>query len=399
MNRAYARRMGQMKASEIREILKVTERPEVISFAGGLPAPELFPVEEMKAVARLVLEESGMQALQYTTTEGYDPLRKQIAERMNNQVGTDLTFEEIQIVSGSQQALDMTGKLFLDEGDVVVCEQPTYLGAINAFRAYGCQFVEVPSDDVGLDLHALEKVLSETERIKLIYVIPDFQNPTGRSWTVERRKAFVELVGRFGVPIIEDNPYGELTFDGAVKPSLMVFDEKELVISLGTFSKIFCPGLRIGWIAAPKDFINQYVMIKQSMDLHTSNLSQREISKYLELYDINVHIEKIKAVYKRRRDIAVETMEAYFPNNMKFTHPQGGLFTWVEGPADMDTRHLFIKCLENNVAFVPGHSFFPNGGGLNTFRLNFSNATEEKLVEGLKRLALVLKEDDNKRSL
>lgn len=393
MSRAYARRMGQMKASEIREILKVTERAEVISFAGGLPAPELFPVEEMKCVSHLVLEESGTKALQYTTTEGYEPLRIQIAKRMNEKVGTKLTCDEIQIVSGSQQALDMTGKLFLDEGDVVICEQPTYLGAINAFRAYGCQFIEVPSDDEGMDVAILETVLRETEKVKLIYVIPDFQNPTGKSWTVDRRKAFLEVVNPFNIPVVEDNPYGELTFKAEIQPSLKSFDQKDLVISLGTFSKIFCPGLRIGWISAAKDLISQYVMIKQSMDLHTSNLSQREISCYLDIYDIDQHIEKIKAVYKKRRDLAVETMKNHFPKTMKFTIPEGGLFTWVEGPSSMDSREVLVKCLENNVAFVPGHSFFPNGGGFNTFRLNFSNANEEQLVEGLKRIAEVLKED------
>lgn len=395
MNRNYARRMGQMKASDIREILKVTERPEVISFAGGLPAPELFPVEEMKSVSRRVLEESGTQALQYTTTEGYEPLRKQIAERMNAKVGTHLTCNEIQIVSGSQQALDMTGKLFLDEGDVVVCEKPTYLGAINAFKAYGCKFVEVPSDDEGMDIQVLEKVLRETARVKFIYVIPDFQNPTGKSWTVERRKAFLEVVNTFEMPVIEDNPYGELTFKAEVQPSLMAFDVKDLVISLGTFSKIFCPGLRIGWIAASGDLISQYVMIKQSMDLHTSNLSQREISLYMEVYDIDEHIEKIKVVYKKRRNLAVQTMTALFPKTMKFTHPEGGLFTWVEGPASMDSRVLLQTCLEHQVAFVPGHSFFPNGGGYNTFRLNFSNASEEQLVEGLSRIAAVLNDYHN----
>jgi 2-aminoadipate transaminase len=387
--------MNNMKASEIREILKITENKDIISFAGGLPAPELFPVEEMKVVSRKVLEESGSQALQYTTTEGLDALRVQIANRMNEKVGTKINMEEIQIVSGSQQALDMSGKLFLDEGDIVVCENPTYLGAINAFKAYNCEFIEVETDAEGMDIKALEKVLMSGERIKFIYVIPDFQNPTGRSWSIERRKAFIEVINKYSIPVIEDNPYGELTFKDVIMPSLKALDTAGLVITLGTFSKIFCPGLRIGWIAAEKDIIDKFVLIKQSTDLHTSNISQREISKYMELYDLDEHIEKIKKVYKRRRDLAINTMKTEFPDYMCFTIPEGGLFTWVEGPKTMDSKKVLKECLENGVAFVPGHSFFPNGGGQNTFRLNFSNANETQLVEGLKRLARILRDTVN----
>ncbi|PKM50302.1 MAG: aminotransferase [Firmicutes bacterium HGW-Firmicutes-7] len=395
MERNYASRMENMRTSEIREILKVTQRKELISFAGGLPAPELFPVEEMKIVSKKVLEESGSQALQYTTTEGFEPLRLQIANRMNEKSGTKLGLEEIQIVSGSQQALDMTGKLFLDEDDVVVCEKPTYLGAINAFKAYCCKFIEVESDEEGMDIIALEKILKSNGKIKLIYVIPDFQNPTGKSWSIERRKDFIEIVNKYEVPVIEDNPYGEVTFRNEIMPLLKAFDTKELVITLGTFSKILCPGMRIGWIAAAKDIIQKYILIKQSSDLHTSNISQREISKYMELYDLDEHIEIIKKVYKRRRDLAVETMKTEFPDFMRYTIPEGGLFTWVEGPETMDSGKVLKKCLENGVAFVPGHSFFPNGGGHNTFRLNYSNATDCQLVEGFKRLAKVLKEYDD----
>ncbi|GAA4716202.1 PLP-dependent aminotransferase family protein [Brevibacillus fulvus] len=387
----YANRMNSLKASEIREILKVTEKPEVISFAGGLPAPELFPVEEMREVASLVLAESGRQALQYATTEGFGPLRQKLADRMNRKLQTNVTADDILITSGSQQGLDFTGKVFLDEGDIVLCESPSYLGAINAFKAYGPKFVEVPTDDEGLISSELKEILEKVQP-KCIYVIPDFQNPTGRSWTLKRRQEFMEIINHYEIPVIEDNPYGELNFEGEILPSLKSMDTKGLVIFLGTFSKIFCPGYRIGWVAASQEILEKYIMIKQSADLHTSSISQREIDKYLELYDIDENIAKIKEVYRKRRDLMLAEMEKEFPDNVKFTYPKGGLFTWVELPAHVDAREVLLKCVENNVAFVPGGSFYPNGGNENTFRLNYSNMQEDKIVEGIQRLGKILRE-------
>lgn len=388
----FANRMSHLKASEIREILKVTERPEVISFAGGLPAPELFPIEDIKTVNRMVLEEEGAKALQYTTTEGYAPLREWIAQRMNARLSTDLQSDNILLTHGSQQALDLSGKVFLDEGDVVLCESPTYLAAISAFKAYGCKFVEVPTDGEGMVTGELEKILHETERVKIIYVIPDFQNPTGRTWSMERREKLVQLAMKHEVMIIEDNPYGELRFEGETLPSLKSFDSKGYVISLGSFSKTFCPGYRIGWIAGDQRVIEKYVLVKQGADLQCNTIAQMEIAKYLELYDIDAHIAKIREVYKLRRDLTVKTMEEEFPENVTFTRPQGGLFAWVELPAHVNARDVLLKSLEKNVAFVPGGSFFPNGGNENTFRLNFSNMPEDRIVEGLKCLARVLRE-------
>jgi len=245
----FAKRMDSLKVSAIREILKITANPEIISFAGGLPAPELFPIEEMKHVALTVLDEAGAEALQYSTTEGFMPLRKQIAHRMEEKLNVHVTYENIQIISGSQQGLDLSGKLFIDEGDIVLCESPTYLAAISAFKAYGPKFIEVPTDDNGMIIEELEKILKNTAKIKLIYVIPDFQNPTGRTWSLERRQNFMELINQYEIPVIEDNPYGELRFEGEMLPVLKTFDTKGLVIFFSTFSKIFCPGLRIGWIA------------------------------------------------------------------------------------------------------------------------------------------------------
>lgn len=388
----FARRIGYLKASEIREILKVTERPEVISFAGGLPAPELFPVEAIKEVSRIVLEEEGTKALQYTTTEGYTPLREWIANRMNTRLGTAFESENILLTHGSQQALDLTGKVFLDEGDVVLCESPTYLAAISAFKAYGCEFAEVPTDDEGMVPEELERILQNTPRVKIIYVIPDFQNPTGRTWSLERRKQLVEAAVKHGVMIVEDNPYGELRFDGEHLPSVKSFDPAGCVLCLGTFSKTFCPGYRIGWVAGDTRVIGKYVLVKQGTDLQCNTIAQREIAKYLELYDIDEHIAKIREVYRRRRNLMLQTMEDRFPQGATFTRPQGGLFAWVELPEHVNARDVLTRSLERNVAFVPGGSFFPNGGRENTLRINFSNMPEDRIVEGLTCLGDILHE-------
>lgn len=387
----FAKRMESMTASEIREILKITERPEIISFAGGLPAPELFPVEEMKAVSIKVLEESGEKALQYSTTEGYAPLRKKIAERMNSKFHTSVNVDDILVTSGSQQGLDFCGKLFLDEGDVVLCESPTYLGAINAFKAYGPRFIEVPTDDNGMKMDELKKILDSVPNVKMMYVIPDFQNPTGRTWTSERRKEFIEIISKYKIPVVEDNPYGELNFSGEINPSLKSLDKDGLIIYLGTFSKIFCPGLRIGWIAAEESILRQFVMIKQCSDLQASTRSQMEVSKYMEMYDIEENISKIKKVYAKRRDVMLKAMESEFPKEVTFTRPTGGLFTWVRLPEGMNARELLDKCLKKYVAFVPGGSFYPNGGNENTFRLNYSNMPEDRIVEGIIRIADTIK--------
>ena len=392
MELKMARRMNHLKASEIREILKLAEKPEVISFAGGLPAPELFPVAQIMEAGRLVLEHDAARALQYTTTEGYAPLRARIADRMNSRLGCDFGPDNILITHGSQQALDLAGKVFLDEGDVVLCESPTYLAAISAFRAYGCDFLEVPTDDEGMIIEELDKLLTSCPRARLIYMIPDFQNPTGRTWSLERRQALAEVSARHGVAVIEDNPYGELRFEGEFLPGVKHFDKSGNVLVTGTFSKIFCPGYRIGWIAGEEKLIRKFVLAKQGTDLQCNTLAQMEIDKFLELNDIDAHIETIRATYKRRRDIALAVMNELFPKSLRYTRPSGGLFMWVELPKHINARDLLIKCLEKNVAFVPGGSFFPAGGHENTFRLNYSNMSDEKIIEGMTRLAGVLQE-------
>jgi len=384
--------MSGLKASEIRELLKLIEKPEIISFAGGLPAPELFPVNEIKEVSRLILETEGEKALQYSTTEGYKPLREWIALRMNKRLGTFFDCDNILITHGSQQAIDLSGKVFIDKNDVVLCESPTYLAAINAFKAYECEFCEVPTDSEGMIISKLEETIKSHRRSKLVYVIPDFQNPTGRTWNLECRKLLAELSMKYEIIVLEDNPYGELRFEGEFLPSIKSFDNQGTVLCIGTFSKIFCPGYRIGWIAGDKEIIKKYVLVKQGTDLQCNTIAQMEISKFLELYDIDCHIEKIRVTYKNRRDIAIKTMENIFPKEALFTIPQGGLFSWVELPENIDTREVLKECLKKNVAFVPGGSFYPNGKHENTFRINFSYMQESKIIEGITRIGNILKE-------
>lgn len=391
MSIKFADRMDNLKASEIRELLKLTERPEVISFAGGLPAPELFPIEELKKVTVKVLEDMGKQALQYSATEGYLPLREKIADRMKT-FGIETNADEILITSGSQQGLDLTGKIFLNPDDVVVVESPSYLGAINAFRAYQCKFVEAPTDDHGMIIGELDKILSETKNVKCIYVIPDFQNPTGKTWSVERRIEFIKLANKYDLPVVEDNPYGELRFEGEIPPSIKSYDTDGRVIFLGTFSKTFTPGLRIGWVGANKEILEKYIMVKQSADLQTNSMTQRELAVFMDMYDFDAHIEKIKKSYKNRRNVMMEAIKKYFPKEVKYTYPEGGLFTWVEFPEHINTRDLMAKAIKKNVACVPGGSFFPNGGHENAIRVNYSNMTEDKIVEGIKRLGEVIKD-------
>lgn len=391
MNLKYAKRMDRVKASEIRELLKLTQRPEIISFAGGLPAPELFPVKQIAEVSKEVLEEHGQSALQYGMTEGYLPFREKIAQRMAK-FGVEVTADNILVTSGSQQGLDLTGKIFLDEGDIVLCESPSYLGALNAFQAYQPKFIEVPTDDEGIIMEELEKILEANDRVRVLYVIPDFQNPTGKTWSVERRKKVIEIANKYNIPIIEDNPYGELRFEGEIPPAIAHFDTEDRVIFLGTFSKTFCPGIRLGWTCASIDVLEKYILVKQGADLQASTVSQMQLDKFMEKYDLDEHIEKIKAVYRRRRDLMLNTMKEEFPEGVTFTHPEGGLFTWVVLPEHINARKLAERAIEKKVAFVPGGSFFPNGGNENTLRLNYSNMDEERIVIGIKRLAETIKE-------
>ena len=391
MTLRLANRMQTIRASDIREILHVTEKPSVISFAGGLPAPSTFPVEELKSIALEVLETEGARALQYSTTEGHPALRAHIARRMQEQQGATVSAEEILVTAGSQQGLDLVAKAFLEPGDEVLCESPTYLGFIQAVQVFEPRFVEVPTDDAGMDLEALEERLAQARRPRLIYVIPDFQNPSGRCWSLERRRGLLEVAHRHRIPVVEDAPYAEIRFEGEALPTLKALDADGQVIQLGTFSKIFCPGLRLAWIAAPAGLLRHFVLLKQAADLHTATLSQMLLVAYLDRHDIDGAIGRIREIYRCRRDAMIAALEREMPAGVCFTRPRGGLFIWVELPEGVSARQLLARCLEEDVAFVPGDCFFPAGGHENTLRLNFSNTHEERIAQGIARLAEALR--------
>jgi len=389
----FSSRMDLLKGSEIRELLKLTSRPDIISFAGGLPAPELFPVAQMEEASKVVMEENGRAALQYSTTEGFPRLRQQIAERMGakNNIKTDA--DHILVTSGSQQGLDFAARVFLNKGDVVLLESPSYLGAINAFKACEPKFVEVPTDNGGMIMEELDKILATTKNVKMIYVIPDFQNPTGRTWDLDRRHKFMEIINKYEIPVIEDNPYGELRFEGKSMPALKSLDTKGLVVFLGTFSKILAPGYRLGWVCAETEILSKFNFMEQAASLQASTIGQMETSKWIDMFDLDAHVAEIRKVYGKRRSVMVDTMAKELPDCCEFTRPDGGLFTWIVLPEYMDAKELQMKCLEKKVAFVPGGSFFPNGGHENTLRLNYSCMPEDKIVTGITALAQTIKEN------
>jgi 2-aminoadipate transaminase len=390
VNVKFASRMDTLRASDTREILRVAQQPGMISFAGGLPAPNTFPVAELTAIAQEVLETDGGRALQYSTTEGHPVLREQIARRLHMRQRVTVSPDEVLVTAGSQQGLDLIVKAFLEPGDEVLCESPTYLAFIQAAQVFQPTFVEVPTDDEGMQVEALETRLAGCRRPRLIYVVPDFQNPSGRCWSVVRRRALLEVARRYQVPVVEDAPYVEVRFESDPQPSLKSLDPG--VIQVGTFSKIFCPGLRLAWIAAPAEILQRFVILKQAADLHTATLNQLILSAYLARYDIEANIARTRTLYRRRRDTMVAALERTLPSGSRFTRPQGGLFIWVELPDGIDARRLLARCLERQVAFVPGECFFPTGGHTNTLRLNFSHAAEERIEEGIARLGRALEE-------
>lgn len=394
----FAQRTQRMKSSTIRELLKLTEDPEVISFAGGMPAPESFPVDEFREACLSVLQDRGAQALQYGSTEGYTPLREMIA-RHTARLGIEVTAENIMITSGSQQALDLLGKIFINHGDRILVEAPTYLGALQAWNIYGAEYVTVRSDDDGMVTDEIEAALRTGP--KFIYVLPNFQNPTGVTIPRERRVSLIELADHYGVPIVEDDPYGQLRYEGEHIPAIEVLDSQMHhngccytgnVIYLSTFSKLLAPGIRLAWVIAPPEVIRKMVMAKQGADLHTATFNQIVAYEVSRGGFLDQHVQKINAIYRERRDVMLETLSEHMPEGVRWTHPKGGLFLWVTLPQGMSSTELFRTALAQKVAFVPGDSFYPYGGGENTMRLNYSNAKPERINEGIARLARAVKD-------
>ncbi len=391
----YAARTARMRSSAIRELLKLTQQPDIISFAGGLPAPELFPTERVMQATQTVLEQRACQALQYSTTEGYPALREMVT-RQFSRYELPVTADDVLITAGSQQGLDLIGRILLDPGDRVLVEAPTYLGALQAWNAYQAEFATIPTDQHGMRTDLLAGILSR-ERVKFIYALPNFQNPTGRTLPEERREELVEVAARFGVPIVEDDPYGQLRYDGESLTPLIALDARQReslnngnVLYLGTFSKTLCPGFRVAWTVGPRAVIGRMVQGKQGSDLHTSTFAQMVAYETARGGFLETHVRTLRGVYRERRDLMLRLMEKLFPPGVQWTRPEGGLFLWVTLPEGMDAAYLLEKAVESRVAFVPGSAFFPHGGGENTFRMNFSNATPRQIAEGIKRLAAVL---------
>ena len=384
----FAERMQGAQRSFIREILKVTADPSVISFAGGLPNPESFPVAAIAAAAQAVLAESGAAALQYSTTEGYLPLRQWIAARYKTKKGMDVDPGDILITTGSQQALDLAAKVLINAGDPVVIEKPGYLGAIQAFSLFRPAWRSVPLLDDGPDLDALDAALAGAQ---LFYAVTSFQNPSGLSYSEDKRAAVAALLRRHDCFFLEDDPYGELRFAGRDLPPVYA-QRPENSLLLGTFSKIAAPGFRLGWIVAQGEIMERLVIAKQAADLHTGSLDQMLVERFLRDNDFEAHVERIRTLYGGQCRAMQASIARHFPKDVHVTAPEGGMFLWVTGPAELDALRLLERALKQNVAFVPGRDFFPAEGGRNHFRLNFSTSTPERISEGVRRLGQLARE-------
>ena len=397
----FAQRAQGVTSSAIRELLKLTERSDILSFAGGLPAPEAFPVAEVDVACHRVVRDHGAAALQYGPTEGFLPLRELLAEHMERQ-GVPASPDDVIITTGSQQALDLVGKLFLDPGSHVVTEEPTYLGALQAFNAYQARYLPLPLDADGLRVDLLEDALRG--RPRFAYVLPNFQNPTGVTLSLERRHRLVELASHHGVPIVEDDPYGQLRYAGEALPAIAALHAglegpaagagafQGGTIYLGTLSKILGPGLRLGWVVAPNEVLRKLVQLKQGADLHTSTFTQMVAYETARDGFLERHVRRIRELYGSRRDAMLQALEDHMPDGVSWTRPRGGLFLWVTLPCGLDSTVLLGRALQEKVAFVPGTSFFPLGGGAETLRLNFSYCAPDLIDEGMRRLGGVIRD-------
>jgi 2-aminoadipate transaminase len=391
--RFAARTLG-LKPSAIREILKVTAAPDVISFAGGLPAPELFPVAPTARAAAEMLAEDGAAALQYSVTEGHPALRAWICAHLAETVGLRATPDQVLITNGSQQGLDLLAKVLVDPGDTVVVENPAYLGALQAFRAYEAQVIGVPADDEGMRPDELRRVLASSARPpKFLYLIANFQNPTGTSISAQRRAALVALAAEFGVPVIEDDPYGRLRYTGTAQPALGALPGAADWVYLGTSSKIMAPGLRVAWLVAPdRGLYDKLVAAKQAADLHTSIFTQQLVWRYVRQPGVlDAHIGQLCTAYRSRRDVMLDALARHLPDGCTWTRPEGGMFLWVRLPESFDTLELLRAAAARKVAFVPGESFWVGTPVRHTLRLNFSHATEARIGEGVHRLGEIIK--------
>src|SRR6056297_195776 len=388
-----SKRVDVLKASTIREVGKlIAAKDNCISFAGGLPSPDYIPVEEVRKITQKILLEDGEEALQYGATKGYAPLLKKII-KMKSMKNIDCGIENIQITTGSQQAISFCTMIFADKGDTIITENPTYLGALASFRPFECNVVGVEVDEEGMKMDELEKRIINNKNVKMIYVVPNFSNPTGRTWSLKRRKKLYEIAVKYDLPIIEDNPYGEIRFEGDDIPTIKSLDIDGRVIYLGSFSKVFCAGMRVGWIFAEKSLINKFEILKQGWDLQSNQLAQMQVNEYLANYNLDEQIKRIINGYKEKRDVMCEYIDEKFPESIKRTNPKGGMFVWLELPKGFNADDLLIKALNKNVGFVPGGSFYPKEGSQNTIRLNFSYVSIEEIKRGITILGELLNDE------
>jgi 2-aminoadipate transaminase len=402
INRLYSDRAGKMRKSVIRELLKVTQDPEIISFAGGLPNPRSFPIKELEEILDYVMENHGQVALQYGTTQGLTELREAIAERSAKD-GIDITSDDVIIMSGSQQALDTVGKIFLNPGDTALCGLPTYLGGINAFRSYEANLEGIPLDEDGMRVDLLEDKIKELLKNeitpKFIYTVPTFQNPAGVIMPESRRKELVNIANEYDLVVVEDDPYSKLRYDcQAVKP-IKAFDDEGRVIYMSTFSKILSPGFRLAWTIASPELTRKMVICKQALDLCTNTFTQFLACEFMRRGSLDLHIMKICELYKPKRNIMMDAMKKYFPEGYTCYKPKGGMFAWVTLPEGIDTETMFLDSIKEKVAYVHGKAFHVDGGGDRSMRLNFSYSTNEQLDEGMKRLGSVIKKKLEKREV
>ena len=386
----------RLKASEIRELLKVTQMPDIISLAGGLPNPKSFPVEIIKEITTKLLDSYGEKMLQYGSTEGVNSFRETLANYYNENYSFGIGKDNVLITVGSQEGLYLLGKIFLNPGDTVVVEAPTYVGALTAFQSFYPNYVQVEMDDEGMNIDILEKKLKELVREgkkpKFIYTIPTFQNPAGVTMSLERRKRLLELAKEYNILVVEDSPYEELRFSGEKVPQLKALDKEGYVLYIGTLSKVLSPGMRIAFMIGNEEIIQKAVLAKQGIDLCTSPFVQYIAEEYIKGGYMREHIPKIIKLYKEKRDIMLDAIEDYFPEGVKWTRPDGGMFLWVTLPEHIDTEKLLQKAIENKVVYVIGAAFYPHRDHRNTMRLNFTYPTNEQIEEGIKRLAKVIKE-------
>lgn len=390
----FAERTSRLRASTIREMLKVTQQPDIISFGGGLPAPELFPIDAIAECTREVMDEYGAQALQYSVTEGIPEMREWVARRLTMLFNRSFDAESVMMVNGSQQGLDLIGKIFLDPGDHVVLEHPSYVGAIQAFDAYQARYLTVDTDEDGMVPESLELVLEHADPPpKFVYLIPNFQNPTGRTLAHSRREKIVRICERYDICLVEDDPYGELRFEGNHEPALISYASSGTVIYLGTGSKVMAPGLRVAWVVCDDDDVREkLVLAKQGADLHSGSFAQYLFHRFVSrTAQFASHLKDIVATYRQRRDVMIESLTEFMPAGVHFNHPSGGMFLWatVDG---VDTAELLRVSAQEKVVFVPGVSFYPTRDVHDGMRLNFSNSSEEKTRVGIERLAHAVKQ-------